>query len=49
MYRLNRVGQDKVAAALLLLACLGVGQPAFARPDSGRSVDNAVDAALSVN
>ncbi len=46
MYRLNTVGQHKVAAALLLLACLGVGQSAFAAPPP--SVNNAV-ADYSVN
>src|SRR5512139_2838752 len=32
MLRLNTIGQDKVLAVLLLLTCLGVGQPAFAAP-----------------
>ena len=30
MYRLSRVGQDMMGAALVLFACLGFGQPAFA-------------------
>ena len=30
MYRLSRVGQDMMGAAFVLLACLGLGQPAFA-------------------
>ena len=29
MYRLSRVGQDMMGAALVLFACLGFGQPAF--------------------
>ena len=40
MYRLNTVGQDMMVAALVLLACLGVGQPAFAAGPP--SVDNAI-------
>ncbi len=29
MFRLSRLGQDMVGAALVLFACLGLGQPAF--------------------
>jgi type IV pilus assembly protein PilY1 len=32
MYPLSRIGQDVVIAAVLLLTCLGIGQPAWAAP-----------------
>ncbi len=44
MYRLSRVGQDMMGAALVLFACLGFGQPAF----GVATVDNPI-ADFSVN
>ncbi len=43
MCRLNRVGQDTVKAALLLLTLLGIGWPAFAAPVGTPTLVNATE------